>query len=118
MKKLFFTLTLGCFASSLFSQDLELKFDIENQTGIDLFAVYVTQADVDHWGSDIIPGDLFHSGNTVEVTVPVENSTICEHDIKVTDHENNSVVFENINFCTLEKLSFFIEEGAIHYTVK
>lgn len=118
MKRMILSFSLLLSVSTFFAQEYVLKFDIQNSTMLDLYGVYVTASDVDHWGSDIIPGDMFVSGSTVEVTIPVENNTICEHDIKVTDTENNNAVFENINFCTLEKLTFFIEEGAIHYTVE
>ena len=109
---------MAVFAGSAFSQDYVLKFKIENNTGETLNAVYVTQADANHWGEDIIPGDVFTSGSYVDVTIPVENSTICMHDIKVTDFQNNSVIFENIDFCELRKLSFFLEDGDVKYIVE
>ena len=55
---------------------------------------------------DILPDDIFEAGTTLTVTIPINKQTICEQDIKITFSENddNPLIFENIDFCTLDKM--------------
>lgn len=103
--------------TSSFAQDYVLKFEITNDTGIDLFGVYVTPSAVDNWGEDIIPGDTFDADTTVTVTIPVNSETLCVYDIKVTDYADEGVVFSEIDFCELSKLVFYQgTDGQIYYS--
>jgi hypothetical protein len=105
-----------CYAASLFAQNLQLHFDIVNATGIDLYGVYVSESAVDEWGDDIIPYATFDDGTTVTVSIPVDDETLCVYDIKVTDTEDNSVVFPEIDFCDVNILTFFAgSDGGIYY---
>lgn len=111
-----FILVSLVFVSTLSAQNYQLEFSVVNMTGIDLYGVYVSESVNDSWGDDIIPGDLFNDGTTVEVTVPVEYDTMCVHDIKVTDSEGEGVVFSGIDFCEVSVLTFFIgSDGEVYY---
>jgi hypothetical protein len=103
----------------LFAQNLQLHFDIVNDTGLDLYGVYVSESAVNEWGDDIIPYDTFSNGSTVTVSIPVDDETLCVYDIKVTDTEDNSVVFSEIDFCDVSALTFFAgSDGEIYYRTK
>jgi hypothetical protein len=104
------------FVTALSAQNYQLKFSIVNATGIDLYGVYVSESVDDTWGDDVIPGDLFNDGTTVEVTIPIDNDTMCVHDIKVTDYDEEGVVFPEIDFCEVSVLTFFMgSDGGVYY---
>lgn len=114
---IFFTSIL--FSISAFSQKDQLTFYIENKTATDLYGIYVTGIDDDSWGEDILPDDIFEAGTTLTVTIPINKQTICEQDIKITFSENddNPLIFENIDFCTLDKLILTQKGKTIYYTL-
>ena len=118
MKTKAFTLMLlaFCLTSMVSAQDNELKFFIVNQTGIDLYGVFVSETVKENWGEDIIPGDLFDDGSTVEVTIPIAYETMCDHDIQVTDYTGEARIFPEIDFCELTILTLFTgSDGEIYY---
>lgn len=118
MKIKFFLLSL-LFSISAFSQNDYLTFYIENKTATDLYGIYVTGIDDDSWGEDILPDDIFEAGTTLTVTIPINKQTICEQDIKITFSENddNPLIFENIDFCTLDKMILTQKGKTIYYTL-
>lgn len=107
------------FSISAFSQKDQLTFYIENKTATDLYGIYVTGIDNDSWGEDILPDDIFEAGTTLTVTIPINKQTICEQDIKITFSENddNPLIFENIDFCTLDKMILTQKGKTIYYTL-
>lgn len=118
MKIKFFLLSL-LFSVSAFAQKDYLTFYIENNTTTDFYGIYVTSNDSDSWGEDILPDDVFEAGTTLTVTIPINKSTLCEQDIQITFSENdkNPLVFENIDFCSLDKMILTQKGKTIYYTL-
>lgn len=107
MKKLLFALAVLFCLSFFASQDSysqALGFYIENNTGVTLNNIYVTPAETDSWGSDILPQDLFDDQSTVQVYIPETYGETCMFDIKITDLEGNAVIFYNVDACALHTL--------------
>ena len=104
MKKLrlaFFFMTI-CFTTSIVAQNFELNFEIVNKTGIDLSGVYVTDTDLNNWGEDLNPNDKFENNATLNITIPIDDQTMCEYDIRITDDADNAIEFTTMDFCKLE----------------
>jgi hypothetical protein len=118
MKIKFILLSL-LFSVSAFAQKDYLTFYIENNTTTDFYGIYVTSNDSDSWGEDILPDEVFEAGTTLTVTVPINKSTLCEQDIQITFSENdkNPLVFENIDFCSLDKMILTQKGKTIYYTL-
>ena len=118
MKSIIFFISI-LFSICAFSQKDQLTFYIENKTATDLYGIYVTGIDNDSWGEDILPDDIFEAGTTLTVTIPINKQTICEQDIKITFSENddNPLIFENIDFCTLDKMILTQKGKTIYYTL-
>ena len=108
------------FSLSAFAQKDYLTFYIENNTTTDLYGIYVTGTDSDSWGEDILPDDIFEAGTTLTVTIPINKSTICEQDIQITFSEDgeNPLIFENIDFCRLDKMILTQKGKTIYYTLE
>lgn len=117
--KIKFILFSLLFSVSAFAQKDYLTFYIENNTTTDFYGIYVTSNDSDSWGEDILPDDVFEAGTTLTVTVPINKSTLCEQDIQITFSENdkNPLVFENIDFCSLDKMILTQKGKTIYYTL-
>ena len=108
MKKLLFVfaLLIGLFLlNSTTSYSQALGFYILNNTGVTLNNIYVTPAEQNNWGNDILPSDLFENQATVTVSIPESYGSTCLFDIKITDLEGNAVIFYNVDACKLHTLS-------------
>ena len=107
MKKILFVLLafagISMFAVSN-SNAQALTFDVVNNTGFSLVDIFVTPAEQNNWGNDILPNNLFDNGSTVTVTIPANYGQTCMFDMKITDTGGNYVTFSNIDACTLIKL--------------
>lgn len=107
MKKVLFAFAvLFCFSFSV-SQDSysqELGFYIENNTGVTLNNIYVSPAESDDWGKDILPQDLFDDQATVMVYISESYGETCLFDLQITDLEGGSVTFTNVDACALHTL--------------
>ncbi len=86
------------------SAGITYTYDVVNNTGITLVDVFVTPAETDHWGKDILPNDLFEAGSTIKVTIPPDYGTTCLFDMKITDTQGGHITFTNVDICKIIKL--------------
>ncbi|MFA7361183.1 MAG: hypothetical protein WC139_09120 [Candidatus Kapaibacterium sp.] len=86
------------------SNDGTLAYDVINNTGVTLIDVFVTPAETDNWGNDILPNDVFENGSTIKVTIPPDYGETCMFDMKITDAAGGHITFTNIDICKLIKL--------------
>jgi hypothetical protein len=94
------------FAGSVSDSNAQaLGFYLTNNTGFTLSNIYVSPAESNKWGEDILPRDLFENGTSVEVFIPAEFGETCVFDIKITDLEGDAVIFTNVDACKLYNLS-------------
>jgi len=91
-----------------------LSFDVVNNMGLTLVDVYVTPAETDHWGNDILPNHLFENGSTIKISIPADYGTTCMFDMKITDGAGGHVTFKNIDACKLVKLKLN-SDGTFEY---
>jgi len=107
MKKLLF-LFLVIAGISLFSVQNSsaqaLTYTVTNNTGVTLVDIFVSPAESNHWGNDILPNNLFENGATVTVTIPADYGTTCLFDMKITDAVDGHVTFTGIDACKLVAL--------------
>jgi hypothetical protein len=99
----FFVLALTAVGKVSFAQ--ALYFNIINNTGETLNNIYVTPAEQNDWGKDILPEDLFNDQTTVRVDIPEGYGTTCLFDLKITDLNGDAVEFRNIDACKLLNLT-------------
>ena len=86
------------------SAGITYSYDVVNHTGFTLVDVFVTPAETDHWGKDILPNDLFENGSSIKVTIPPDYGTTCMFDMKITDAAGGHITFKNIDICKIVKL--------------
>jgi hypothetical protein len=106
-KKLLFLLALIAVISLFSAKNSSaqaLTYDVFNNTGVTLVDVFVTPAETNNWGNDILPNSLFENGMTISVTIPAEYGETCMFDMKITDAVGGHVVFHGIDACKLIKL--------------
>jgi hypothetical protein len=104
MKKILFLLAIVAglsFFSAKNSSAQALTYDVINNTGVTLVDVFVSPAEQNSWGNDILPNNLFENGATVTVNIPAEYGTTCMFDMKITDGAGGHITFTGIDACKL-----------------
>jgi len=81
-----------------------LTYDVVNNTGVTLVDVFVTPAETNNWGNDILPNSLFENGMTITVTIPEDYGSTCMFDMKITDAAGGHITFTGIDACKLVTL--------------
>lgn len=102
--------------SSGHSDDGTLTYDVVNNTGFTLSDIYVSPAESQKWGNDILPYDVFENGKTIRITIPPEFGKTCFFDMKITDTEGGHITFTNIDACKMVKLQIN-GDGTFEYLV-
>lgn len=107
MKKLFFVVAaiIGLSVMSKNADAQALYFYITNGTGLTLNELFVSPAEEENWGDDLLPQDVFEDASTVRVDIPETYGETCMFDIKITDFEGNAVVFYGVDACALHTLT-------------
>lgn len=95
------------FTASGFSQ--ALTFDIVNETGIDLYSVFLSPSEEEHWGEDLLPVEMFANGSTVSIEIGEDYGDSCEFDVMVNDGEGSSLTFVEADLCSLVSITLFAD---------
>jgi len=91
--------------SSGFSQ--ALTFNIVNNTGYDLYGLYVSPAEDSNWGDDLLTNEMFFNGNEVTVDIREDYGKTCMFDIRVTidASEVDDIVFTQADLCRIHTIT-------------
>ncbi len=82
-------------------------FTLVNDTGFTVDQVYITPADSDDWGDDILGRDTLADGESVDIKFHRKEKA--KHwDLKVVDTHGDAVKWEDINLLEVAKIT-------IHY---
>jgi hypothetical protein len=85
-------------------------FTLVNSTGVEIHALYVSPADKDEWGSDILGKDTLAAGQEVEITFsPKEEAA--KWDLKVADKEGNSIEWSDLDLTEISEVTLYYKNG-------
>ncbi len=88
-----------------YSQDVT----ISNDTGFNVWYVYISSVDSDSWGEDRLGDEVIMDGDTFEFCMPGYGSD-CSFDVKITDSDGDSYVKMGVNLCSIDYLSFTLAD--------
>jgi hypothetical protein len=110
MKKLPFALCLSLVvaASVVMMARGDQDFDLINRTGLTITSLYVSPANDNHWGPDILGRDVMKNGESATIKFP-KHQDACMWDLKIDDEEGDSVVWEDIDLCKAEEITLKYE---------
>jgi hypothetical protein len=89
-------------------------FTVHNGTGGAITALYVSDANDDKWGGDILGRDVLNDGESAKVTFKGDES-VCKFDIKIDEKDGKSWVIPGINLCEINDLGFAMQGGKVVY---
>lgn len=83
-----------------FSQDVFIK----NSTGVAIKELYFSLSDEDNWGEDMLAGQSFGAGKTLEFTTDILGTVDTMWDVMIVDEDGDEVTFRDINLSSLTDL--------------
>lgn len=83
-----------------FSQDVFIK----NSTGVAITELYFSLSDEDNWGEDMLAGQSFGAGTTLEFTTDIVGTADTMWDVLIVDEDGDEVFFRDINLSSLTDL--------------
>jgi hypothetical protein len=114
MKKHILLLVALVFSAITWTQaQTELDFKLVNNTGVDFYAMYLTETTTKNWGKDILPEDIVKNGDTVDIKFKyVDDETLCTWDLRLTyDRSEEEYIYINeIDLCEVSILTLYIDK--------
>lgn len=81
-------------------------FKLVNKTGLAIDELYLSAANDNEWGEDVLGRDILNDGEPVDITFD-RAETECVWDLKIVDGEQDEVVWEDINLCKTSEITLF-----------
>jgi len=104
----FILMTVGLGVSA--RQNKTLDFKLVNKTGVDIYKIFISQADDDEWGDDVLDIDVLEDGDEVELEFDVTEKA--KHwDLKVEDEEETAIVWKRLDLSKINVLTLKIVGG-------
>ena len=85
-------------------------FTLVNKTGVEINALYVSPADKNEWGEDILGQDTLAAGGTAEIEFdPSEEAA--KWDLRVEDKQGNSIEWTDLDLTEISKVTLNYADG-------
>lgn len=99
----------GLLSSATFAQGKQ-DFTLHNETGVEIFSLYVSPHKSDDWEEDVLGVDTLPSGESVHINFSREENAKL-WDLRIEDKDHNFIEWESLNL--LE-----ISDVTLHYNAK
>ena len=98
----------GSTSAKAAGQNQKLDFTLVNKTGFTIDSVFVSPADDDDWGEDVMGKDVLDNGESVEITFSPKEKA-CKWDLKVVDSDKDEVEWTEIDLCKASEITLKYE---------
>ena len=102
--------TVFLFASQGSTLAGDQDFTVVNSTGVEIHALYVSPADKNHWGSDILGKDTLADGQSVEIKFNPEEEAE-KWDLRIEDGKGNSIEWTDLDLMEISKVTLDYDDG-------
>lgn len=91
-------------------ETLSFNLSVVNDTGVDIYALYASQPEVDDWEEDILADEVLCDGDTIDVEFTVTEDTL-DWDFAIEDIEGNMIEFYGLSFedCSIDGATLILE---------
>ncbi len=89
---------------------MSFNLSVVNDTGVDIYALYASQPEVDDWEEDILADEVLCDGDTIDVEFTVTEDTL-DWDFAIEDIEENIIEFYGLSFedCSVDGATLILE---------
>ena len=85
-------------------------FTIVNKTGVEINALFVSPADQNEWGEDILGKDTLPAGESTEIEFDPEEEAE-KWDLRIQDKEGNAIEWTDLDLTEISKVTLFYQNG-------
>ena len=85
-------------------------FTIVNKTGVEINALYVSPADKNDWGEDVLGKETLPAGQSAEITFDADEEAE-KWDLRVEDKEGNSIEWTDLDLTEISKVTLHYSNG-------
>lgn len=106
-------LTVGAFSLfsvSKVSAQAAQNFRLINQTGVEIYALYVTPSGAKDWGEDILGADTLDDGSALDISFS-RRETAKYWDLRIEDEYGKYLVWTNLNLPALATITLYYKNG-------
>lgn len=91
-------------------ETLSFNLSVVNDTGVDIYALYASQPEVDDWEEDILADEVLCDGDTIDVEFTVTEDTL-DWDFAIEDIDGNMIEFYGLSFedCSIDGATLILE---------
>lgn len=91
-------------------ETLSFNLSVVNDTGVDIYALYASQPEVDDWEEDILADEVLYDGETIDVEFTVTEDTL-DWDFAIEDIDGNIIEFYGLSFedCSIDGATLILE---------
>lgn len=114
-KALFIFSILGLLLFAATAQAGIQDFTLVNNTGYDIYYVYVSANTSQSWEEDVLGDQILYNGQSVNINFSGQ-SDYCYWDLKVIDEDQDSFEFFNIDLCTYWRITLNLVNGTYQAT--
>ena len=98
---------MGIFALSAQNQP---SINIVNNTGYDIYFLYVSPSQDNEWGDDILGNRILEDGETFTYRLPKSLSNVSEYDFLAEDEDDDILVKLNVTVVNNARIVFTYED--------
>ena len=114
LRNIFFALVtvtvFSAFSTAEVSAQAAQNFRLINQTGVEIYALYVTPHNSNQWGEDILGTDTMPDGNTLDISFS-RKETVMLWDLRIEDEDGAYLVWTNLNLRALATVTLYYKNG-------
>jgi hypothetical protein len=97
-------------SDSASAQQGKQDFTLVNETGVEIYALYVSPHNADDWEEDILGRDTLPNAERVDVVFKRDEKAAM-WDLRVEDKQGNSIEWENLNLLEISKVTLNYKDG-------
>ena len=95
-------------ATTAFAGDQD--FTLVNKTGVEIHALYVSPADQNEWGEDILGKDTLPAGESTDIEFDAEEEA-AKWDLRVQDKDGNAIEWTDLDLTEISKVTLNYDGG-------
>lgn len=83
---------------------------IVNNTGYDIFSIYISPSEDDLWGDDLLGDDILEDGQTFTYQLPFPLSTYSVYDVAIVDEDDDSYTKMEVTMTDNARIVFTFDD--------
>lgn len=122
MKKILLSVAFALLGT-LAVQAQAFDFNLFNETGYNIYELYVSPTDSEEWGEDILGEDVLMNGDSFMVTFDEEWEAVLlafeveKYDLKVIDEDGDEFVYTELELETIMDITLYLDEDLEGYVL-